>query len=95
VSFTSSDPLATIPATHTFTPTDQGVLGLPGGAVFQTLGVQTLTVTDAVNGFTSMATIDVVSVAPPIPVTGVTGKLALIALLAAGGAWLLLRNVSA
>ncbi|HEY2796910.1 MAG TPA: hypothetical protein VGK26_03395 [Thermoanaerobaculia bacterium] len=92
VAFSSSDPLATIPASHTFTAADQGFLALAEGAVFQTLGSQTLTGTDAVNGFTSTAPIDVVALRVEIPVTSVAGKLALIAALAAGGAWILGRS---
>ena len=91
VTFSSSDPLATIPATHTFTSADQGVLILPAGAVFQILGTQTLTGTDTANGFTSTATIDVIALRVAIPVTSVAGTLALVALLAAGGAWMLGR----
>jgi hypothetical protein len=91
VAFTSSDPLATIPLTHAFTAADGGVLVLPAGAIFETLGTQTLTATDAVNGFTSMASIDVVALRVDIPITNLAGTLALIAFLAASGAWMLRR----
>lgn len=47
VGFSSSDPLATLPSGFTFSPADQGVRTFANGAVFRTLGVQTITVTDA------------------------------------------------
>ena len=93
VSFSSSDPTATLPATYTFTAADQGVHNFPADTVFQTLGHKTLTVTDAANAFTSSTSIYVVDVpGVSIPTTTAAGALILVGLLAAGGAWVLSRS---
>jgi hypothetical protein len=47
VAFSSSDRLASLPSTFTFTPPDQGVRGFPNGVVLRSLGTQTITVMDS------------------------------------------------
>jgi len=44
--FSSSDPLASLPPTFTFTSADQGVRAFANGVVLRTLGTQTITATD-------------------------------------------------
>jgi hypothetical protein len=48
VHFTSSDPLAVLPADYAFTPFDTGAQAFPNGVILKTAGSQTLTATDTV-----------------------------------------------
>ncbi len=50
VTFSSSDPSAVLPANYTFNANDQGRRSFPSKATFYTLGGQSVTATDAVNG---------------------------------------------
>ena len=67
VHFTSSDPQATLPADYSFTQADHGRYPF-GGIVLRTLGQQTLTVTDTVNGVI-LGTFTILVDVPSITVT--------------------------
>jgi hypothetical protein len=49
VHFTSTDPIAILPADYAFTSADQGAHTFTNGVTFKTTGTQTLTVTDTVS----------------------------------------------
>jgi hypothetical protein len=102
VTFTSTDPAAVLPPPYTFDPAvDGGVLTFFGGqnpsiAIFNTLGVQTLTVTDAANQFSGSASIIVHAnqFTAGVPTLSRAGVVAAIALLAIAGIWVTsLRHV--
>ena len=65
VNFTSSDTAATLPANYTFQAADNGVHSFT--VTFNTVGTQSLTVTDASNG-TITGTLTGITVSPPPPV---------------------------
>ena len=93
VTFSSSDPLATLPMTYTFTAADAGHHYFPADTVFQTLGRQTLIVTDAPNGLSTSASIQVVaSETASIPVMAIGGVLVTLCSLGILGAWLVNRR---
>jgi hypothetical protein len=77
VSLASSDPGAALPASHTFTALDQGVITF--SVTFATPGAHTLTVTDASRGesgsttFTVTAAKHCVEVGPPLTLSAGTG----------------------
>lgn len=64
VTFTSSDPLATLPASYTFQPSDQGTKTF--SFTLGTGGAQTVTVTDAANNLEQISSINVASASPDI-----------------------------
>src|SRR5207245_2976935 len=61
VTFSTTDPEpgVVLPADYTFTTGDNGVHTFSGGVVLVTVGTQSLTATDTVNGFTGSVTITV------------------------------------
>ena len=100
VTFSSTDPDAVLPPPYTFDPAlDGGVLTFFGGqnpaiAIFSTLGVQTLTVTDAANQLSGSASIIVHAnqFTAGVPTLSRTGVGAAIALLAIAGIWAVSRH---
>ena len=94
VVFTSSDPLATLPAPCTFSPTNPTCPNF-ADTVFQTLGLQTITVSD-MNGILTPGTAEITVVVGgatnPVPATGWQGKAVAVALLALVGASVLKRS---
>ena len=94
VVFTSSDPLATLPAPCTFSPTNPTCTSF-ADTVFQTLGPQTITVSDMTGILTpgtAQITVVVGEPANQVPTTGWQAKAAAVALLALVGASLLKRS---
>jgi len=89
--FSSSDPLATLPATYTFVPSDQGGKGF--FVTLRTPGVQTITVSDPANvlapGTMTMTVTGPAAVNTPVLSDGL--KLLLAAALGLAG-YLLLRT---
>jgi hypothetical protein len=93
VTFSSSDPLATLPSLYTFTAGDAG--NHLFGITLQTLGSQTVTVTDSANGFTASVPILVIpSASASIPATTNQTKLVMFCLLGMVGVWFLARNAA-
>ncbi len=94
VVFTSSDPLATLPAPCTFSPPNPTCTSF-ADSVFQTPGPQTITVSD-MNGIltpgTAQITVVVGGAANPVPTTSWQAEAAAVALLALVGASLLWRS---
>jgi streptogramin lyase len=64
IHFSSSDMQATLPADYTFTAAENGVHTFPNGAILETAGAQTISVTDTATGVVGSATITV-SLPPP------------------------------
>ena len=90
VTFSSTDLFATLPSPYTFTAQDAG--GHSFQVTFQSVGSQTVTITDSVNGFvTSAPMLVIASSAAPIPATTNQTKLGMICLLGLVGAWLASR----
>jgi hypothetical protein len=90
VSFSSPDPLATLPSDFTFSPADQGVRTFANGAVLRTPGVQTITVTDAA-GMLAPGTLTLTvtgTASQPVPTISLEMKALLAAVLALTGLWL-------
>jgi hypothetical protein len=65
VTFTSSDPAATLPGPYTFTPTDGGVHRWPNGMTLRTAGLQTITVADDANRLLGSVDVYVLAGAAP------------------------------
>ncbi len=57
VVLTSGDVAAVLPGSHTYTIADSGIFTFSNDITFNTVGIQTLTVTDAANSIT--ATMDI------------------------------------
>jgi hypothetical protein len=91
VQFSSSDPLASLPANYTFIPADQGFRIFPNGAVLRTLGVQTISVADPVNNLIpGTLTLTVTGQAAiGIPALANAAKIVFAMALALSGFWLL------
>ena len=90
VTFSSSDPLATLPASYTFVPADGGVKAFP--VVFRTLGSQSLTVSDSVNNLipgTLIMTVTGAQAPDSIPTLSLELLIALTVILGAVGSLLL------
>ena len=88
VTFTSTDPLASLPPTYTFVLADGGTKGFSGVAL-RTAGSQTITGTDPVNGLSGSVTLTVTEEASLSVPTLSTGTRAFLALaLALTGLWL-------
>jgi len=94
VQFSSTDPLASLPANYTFVPADQGFRAFPNGAALRTVGVQTVTVTDPVNNLIpGVLTLTVTGqAATEVPALGDPAKILLVLALALCGFWLLQLN---
>ena len=88
VTFTSTDPLATLPPTYTFAAADQGIHLFLASTAFQTLGFQTVSASDATNGISGSASVTIIDLAVPVPAITTAGLLASVALLAGAGIWL-------
>jgi len=69
IHFTSSDPLATLPADYTFTHADRGYRDIMNEIVFHTEGFQTITATDTATG-TILGTFLYQLSAPELDLTG-------------------------
>ena len=86
VTFSSSDSQATLPSPYTFTAGDAGDHLF--SVTFQTLGSQTVTITDSANGFSASVPILVVgSPSASIPATTSQSELVMVCLLALIGLW--------
>jgi len=89
VNFSSTDPLATLPASYTFVSTDQGRKGFT--AILRTPGTQTITVADPVNNLVPGTLIMTVTGAAAVntPALEDAGKILLGLTLALSGLWLM------
>jgi hypothetical protein len=92
VAFSSTDPVATVPATYTFTAADQGFHLFPASTTFRTTGLQTVSATDAANAIGGGASVTILPVPIPVPASTPTGRLALLGLLAVAGGRLISRR---
>jgi hypothetical protein len=94
VTFSSSDPLATLPASYTFVPADGGVKAF--SAVLRTLGEQTITVSDSGNNLipgTLTMTVTGAQVPEAIPILSFEARVLLAVVLGAAGVLLIrMRN---
>jgi len=89
ISFTSTDPLATLPPSHTFLPKDRGDRAF--SAVLRTLGEQTITVTDSEGKLVpGILVMTVTGIAPAEPIPSISGwaKILFLLALALTGIWL-------
>jgi hypothetical protein len=94
VTFSSTDPLATLPGPYTFTATDAGGHNFPSDTIFRTVGEQTLTATDIDHGLSAATSILVQPIQPTtsIPLMAGIGKVAAMCSLAVVGIWLAART---
>lgn len=86
VTFSSSDPLATLPPNYTFVPADRGVKAF--SVVLRTLGVQTVTVSDPGNNLvpgTLVMTVTGAQTPESIPALSLEGRVLLAVMLGAAG----------
>jgi hypothetical protein len=90
VTFSSTDPLATLPGPYTFTPADQGYHLFLKAGILKTVGSQTISVTDS-SGVLPTGSWNVTVDAPAgvIPTTTATGAAIFAVLLLTSGVWLL------
>jgi hypothetical protein len=92
VVFSSTDPLATLPSSFTFTPANEG--GTRGGlaAVLRTIGEQTITVTDAAGKLSPGSFVmTVTGSAESVPTVSGWARILLAMALACVGVWFLQR----
>jgi hypothetical protein len=88
VTFSSTDPLATLPPAYSFGPSDGGRKAF-GGVVLRTLGPQTITGTDSVNGLSGSVTLVVTGSTPvSVPLLSPQMKALSALLIALVGFWL-------
>jgi len=88
VTFTSTDPLASLPSGYTFVSGDRGIRYFEN-VVLVTNGVRTITVTDSANNLVGTLTLTVLAASSSIPViSGAAESVFVLALLLAG-CWLL------
>jgi hypothetical protein len=88
VNFTSTDPLASLPASYTFVSADGGTKAFIGVAL-QTIGNQTITGTDPVSGLSGSVTLVVTGqVSASVPLLSAWMKAVLGFVLALTGVWL-------
>lgn len=90
VSFSSTDPAASLPLPYTFTTEDSGRKAFP--AVLRGAGPQTITVTDSTGLMPGSLTLTVVGTLSDIPALTLPFKIGLALLLAVLGFWFLGSN---
>jgi hypothetical protein len=92
VTFSSTDPQGTLPATYAFVA-GEGCHDFGYTVVLRTVGTQTISATDTASAIAGSDTVTVYAAQPSsIPVTTPAGTFALLALLVASGAWLVSRS---
>jgi hypothetical protein len=88
ISFSSTDPLATLPPSYTFLPEDRGDRAFT--AILRTQGDQTITVIDSLHALTPgtlVMTVTGLGVTEPIPTSSALMKTLLVVGLAAAAIW--------